>query len=195
MKKYILNIAALLLLSIGAKAQFALGLKAGFNTSKINTSDVGQTAIGGYQFGAWTRLGGSLYLQPEMYVSSKGGQLDFPTNSTVEGGYAKTRFTTLDVPVLLGKSFGAKSFNFHIVAGFIYSYILNTDQSYSDNLSNAYKDLGSYKNSSLGYQVGAGIDLGSISIDGRYEGGLTQINEKYGQRQNLWDISFGFRIL
>ncbi|OCX52734.1 hypothetical protein BEL04_12995 [Mucilaginibacter sp. PPCGB 2223] len=195
MKKYMLSIAAMLLLSIAAKAQFTLGLKGGMNISKINTDNVSESTVTGYQFGAFARIGNGLYLQPEMYVGSKGGQFNFDSNGTNTGGSAKVRFTSLDVPLLLGKSFGAKSLNFRIMAGPIYSYILNTDQSFSDNLSAAYRDLGNYDRSTLGYQAGAGIDLGNISLDARYEGGLTQINQKYGQRQNLWHISLGFKIL
>jgi hypothetical protein len=196
MKKYILSLAVLLIFTVAAKAQFTLGLKAGFNVAKINGDNISETPITGYEFGAWARIGKSWYLQPEMYVGNKGGQLDFqPANSNVEGGYARARFTTLDVPLLLGRSFGAKGFNFHIVAGPIYSYLLHTDESFSDNLTSAYHDLGNYKNSTLGYQAGGGFDLGNISIDARYEGGLTHINEKYGQRQNLWHFSLGFKIL
>lgn len=195
MKKYMLSIAALVLLSIGAKAQFTLGLKGGLNISKINNDNLSESTVTGYQFGAFARIGTGLYLQPEMYVGSKGGQFNYESSGTNTGGYARVRFTSLDVPVLLGKSFGAKNFNLRVMAGPIYSYILNTDQSFSDNLSNAYKDLGNYNNSTLGYQAGAGIDLGNISLDARYEGGLTKLNEKYGQRQNLWHISLGFKIL
>lgn len=195
MKKYILSIAALIFLSIGAKAQFTLGLKGGLNVSKINNDNLSESTVTGYQFGAFARIGKGFYLQPEMYVGSKGGQFNFDSNGTNTGGSAKVRFTSLDVPLLLGESFGAKSLNFRIMAGPIYSYILNTDQSFSDNLSEAYKDLGNYNNSTLGYQAGAGIDLGNISLDARYEGGLTQLNSKYGQRQNLWHISLGFKIL
>jgi len=195
MKKYMLSIAVLLLLSIGAKAQFTLGLKGGLNVSKINNDNISESTVTGYQFGAFARIGKGLYLQPEMYIGSKGGQFNFDSNGSNTGGSAKVRFTSLDVPLLLGESFGAKSLNFRIMAGPIYSYILNTDQSFSDNLSNAYKDLGNYNNSTLGYQAGAGIDLGTISLDARYEGGLTQLNSKYGQRQNLWHISLGFKIL
>jgi len=195
MKKYILCMATLLILTIGAKAQFALGLKGGLNVSKINNDNISQSTVSGYQFGAFARIGSGLYLQPEMYVGSEGGQFNFDTNGTNTGGSAKVRFTTLDVPLLLGKSFGTKSLNFRVMAGPIYSYILNTDQTFSDNLSSAYRDLGNYNNSTLGYQAGAGVDLGNISLDARYEGGLTQLNQKYGQRQNLWHISLGFKIL
>jgi len=195
MKKYMLSIAAILFLCIGAKAQFTLGIKGGANISKINTDNLSESTVTGYQFGAFARIGTGFYVQPEMYVGSKGGQFNYESSGTNTGGYARVRFTSLDVPVLLGKSFGAKSFNFRVMAGPIYSYVLNTNESFSDNLGNAYRDLGNYNNSTLGYQAGAGIDLGTISLDARYEGGLTQVNSKYGQRDNLWHISLGFKIL
>jgi len=195
MKKYLLGLASIVVFTISANAQFSLGIKGGMNISKINNDNYSESTVAGYQFGAFARIGNGLYVQPELYVGSKGGQFNYETSGTNTGGSAKVRFTTLDVPVLLGKSFGASSLNFRIMAGPIYSYILNTDESFSDNLGAAYRDLGNYKNSTLGCQAGAGIDLGNISIDARYEGGLTQVNEKFGQRQNLWHISLGFKIL
>lgn len=194
MKKYLFSLALLIVFGINAKAQFALGVKGGVNVSKINTDNVSESDITGYQFGAFARFGKDWYLQPELYVGSQGGKLNFDSNGSTTGGSAKVRFTTLNVPLLVGKSFGTSSLNLRIMAGPIYSYILNTDQSYSDNLAAAYRDLGNYKNSTLGYQAGAGIDLGNISIDARYEGGLTQLNDKYGQRQNLFHFSLGYKI-
>ncbi len=195
MKKYLLGLAAMVAFTISANAQFSLGVKGGMNISKINNDNYSESTFTGYQFGAFARIGKGLYLQPEMYVGSKGGQFNYETSGTNTGGSAKVKFTSLDVPLLLGESFGASSLNFRIMAGPIYSYILNTDESFSDNLAAAYRDLGNYNRSTLGYQAGAGIDLGNISLDARYEGGLTNLNEKFGQRQNLWHISLGFKIL
>ena len=81
------------------------------------------------------------------------------------------------------------------MAGPIYSYIMNKSDNFSENFNNAYNDFGHYNNSTLGYQAGAGVDIGSATVDLRYEGGLTRINEDYGQRQNLWALSVGFKIL
>ncbi|MGF7079577.1 hypothetical protein ABIB50_001921 [Mucilaginibacter sp. UYCu711] len=76
----------------------------------------------------------------------------------------------------------------------IYTSILDKKQSYSANFNAAYADFGNYKNSTLGFQAGAGVDIGSITADLRYEGGLTKINDNYGQRQNLWSLSVGFKF-
>jgi len=81
------------------------------------------------------------------------------------------------------------------MAGPVYTSVLSQNESFSQNFNAAYTDFGKYKNSTLGYQAGAGVDIGSITADLRYEGGLTNINENYGQRQNLWALSVGFKIL
>jgi hypothetical protein len=179
MKKFMLSIAILFAAAISAKAQFSLGAKAGINFSKISTDNVSESTIAGYQAG---------------YLGSSGGKFDFNNNGgnvTTEG---KVKFTTMNVPLLLGKGFGGDNLNFRIMAGPIFSYVLDKNQSFSDNVGDAYHDFGDYKKSTLGYQVGGGIDIGHITADLRYEGGLTKINENYGQRQNIWALSVGFKF-
>ncbi len=195
MKKYLLSLAILTIAGVNARAQFTLGAKAGINVSKINTDNPSSSTVTGYQFGAWARIGKGLYVQPEVYVGSKGGQFNFQTQNNTTNESGQVKFTTLDVPVLVGESFGGSSLNFRVMAGPIYSYILNQSDTFSDNVKNAYHDFGNYNHSTLGYQAGAGIDLGNISLDARYEGALTQINQNYGQRQNLWHFSVGYKIL
>lgn len=193
MKKYLLSAALLIAVSISAKAQFNLGIKGGVNFSKISTDNLNESSVTGYQAGLFARVGSSWYLQPEVYVGSKGGKFDSNDNGT--DYTAKVKFTTLNVPLLVGKSFGSENLNFRIMAGPIYSYLMNKNENFSSNFTNAYHDFGNYKNSTLGYQAGAGVDIGAITADLRYEGGLTKVNDNYGQRQNLWALSVGFKIL
>ena len=79
------------------------------------------------------------------------------------------------------------------MAGPVYTSILS--KNLSQSLSDAYADFGHYKSSTLGFQAGAGVDIGAITADVRYEGGLTKINSDFGQRQNLFAVSVGFKIL
>ncbi|AMR30752.1 hypothetical protein A0256_04600 [Mucilaginibacter sp. PAMC 26640] len=192
MKKCLLSIAIMIVAAVSAKAQFSLGAKAGVNFSKVNTDNLKESSIAGYQVGAWARIGTGFYLQPEVYLSSSGGKFESSSNGTDYNG--KVRFTNLNVPLLLGKSFGGDNLNIHFNAGPIYTYILDKNTSFSNNLSTAYKDFGDYRNSTLGYQVGGGLDLGHITADLRYEGGLTKVNQNYGQRQNLWALTLGFKF-
>lgn len=191
MKKYLLCAALLVVASISAKAQFSLGVKGGVNFSNINTNNLNSSSVAGYQVGAFARLGENIYLQPEVYVSSTGGKFesfDDTYNGTV-------RFTDLNVPLLLGARFGSNNLNFRVMAGPVYVANLSTNESLSQNFTNAYNDFGHYKNSTLGYQAGFGVDIGAITADLRYQGNFSDIDQSYGQRQNIWALSVGFKIL
>lgn len=198
MKKYFFTVLAAVL-SFGAQAQFSVGVKGGVNFShlSVNQGRINSTTLPGYQVGLWTRIGKGFYVQPEVYLGSSGSNFDFQydqSNQTVtESG--KVRFTTLNVPLLVGQSFGLSKLNFRLMAGPMYSYILDNDQNFSQTVKNAYRDFGNYRNSTLGYQAGAGVDVLNFSVDLRYEGGLTEINPAYGQRQNVWHLSLGYKFL
>ncbi|WP_158825731.1 porin family protein [Mucilaginibacter lacusdianchii] len=192
MKKYLFSLALLMAGIISAKAQATLGIKGGVNFSKINTDDVKESSVTGYQVGVFGRIGNAWYLQPEVYLGSRGGKFEGSSNGNTVTANGKATFTTLNVPLLIGrKLLSAGSINVRAMAGPIYSYNLDKKIDFKA----AAQDFGDYKNSTLGFQVGGGIDIGNITADLRYEGGLTKINERYGQRANLWALSIGFKIL
>lgn len=189
MKKVLLSAAILVAACISVNAQVSVGIKGGVNFSKINTDNLSSSTRTGYQAGVFARFGSALYLQPELYVSGTGGEFHSSDN-TVSGN---AHFTNLNVPLLLGHSFGEKNLNFRIMAGPVYTSVLS--KNFSQSLQDAYADFGHYKSSTLGFQAGAGVDIGAITADLRYEGGLTKINSDFGQRQNLWALSVGFKFL
>jgi len=189
MKKYFLSLVILIAVSISAKAQFSLGVKGGVDFSKIDADNFNESTKTGYQIGAFARLGGATYLQPELYVASSGGNLD------ASDGTANIKFTTLNVPLLLAHRFGTGSANLHIMAGPVYSYLMSQDKSFSQNFDAAYHDFGNYNNSTIGYQAGAGVDFLGLTADLRYEGGLSKLNPSYGQRANIWSVTVGFKLL
>lgn len=200
MKKIIFSIVFLTLGWATSKAQtFNLGVKAGVNLAKLNADFASEENRLGYQIGAWARIGGaSFYVQPEAYIGSKGNkfisfQQDNGNEVAAEG---KVKFTTLDVPVLFGTKFGAKNLNFRVMAGPVISFILDENSTFSSAYQQA-TDFSNYKNQALGAQFGAGVDVGSISVDLRYEAGLSNISksEKYSQKPNLFQLSLGFKIL
>ena len=190
MKKYLLSVALLIAVCISAQAQFSLGIKGGVNFSKINTDNLNESTRTGYQAGVFARFGNAFYLQPEAYLSSTGGKF----TSTDGSFHANVNFTNLSVPLLLGHSFGSKNLNFRLMAGPIYTYALSKSESFSDNANAAIADFGHYKNSTIGFQAGGGVDIGPITADLRYEGGLTKVSDDFGQRQNLWALSVGFKF-
>ncbi|RDC56963.1 PorT family protein [Pedobacter chinensis] len=200
MKKIILSIVLLSLGWATSQAQtFNLGVKAGINLAKINADFASEENRLGYQIGAWARVGGaSFYVQPEAYIGSKGNKfISFTNNNNTEvAAEGKVKFTTLDIPVLLGTKFGAKNLNFRVMAGPVVSFVLDENSTFSSAYQQA-TDFDNYKNQAFGVQAGAGVDVGSISVDLRYEAGLSNISksEKYSQKPNLFQLSLGFKIL
>ncbi|TFF33494.1 porin family protein [Mucilaginibacter psychrotolerans] len=194
MKKLFLSIAIITAAAFSAKAQFSLGIKGGLNFSKINTDNVSESTKTGYQAGIFARVGSSVYLQPELYLGSSGGKFAFQTNNNTVTTEGKVKFTTLNLPLLIGKGFGGDNLNFRVMAGPVYSYVLDQNDNFSSAVKSAYADFGDYKKSTLGFQAGAGVDIGHITADFRYEGGLTKINQNFGQRQNIWALSIGYKL-
>ena len=191
MKKYLLSAALMIAVTISAKAQFDLGIKGGVNYSTIVSDNFHNSSVAGYQAGLFARIGGGLYLQPEVYLSSSGGS--FTSNDNVYSGNVK--FTNLNVPVLVGLRFGPKNLNLRVMAGPEYISQLSQNQNLSTNFNLAYNNFGyAYKNNQLAYQAGVGIDLGALTADLRYQGYFNDANTYYNQKLNLWALSIGFKI-
>jgi Outer membrane protein beta-barrel domain len=189
MKKFLLSAAFLIAVCMSAKAQFSVGIKGGINFSQINTNNFNESTRTGYQAGAFARFGNAWYLQPELYLSSTGGNI-----IATDGSKASINFTNLSVPALLGHSFGSKDLNFRLMAGPVYTYVLSKDESFSGIFNGAVQDFGHYNNSTIGFQAGGGVDIGPITADLRYEGGLSAISSSFGQHQHLWALSVGFKF-
>jgi len=203
MKKIILSAAILFTSVYTAMAQlpnFTFGIKGGVNYSTLKTTDdlTDQNSIMGYQAGVFSRLGGAgLYLQPELYLGSKGN--DFigfeDQNGNEVEAKGKVRFTTLDLPVLLGTKFGPNKLNFRLMAGPVLSFIIDQNTTFDSAYDNV-ADFDSYKDQALGLQAGAGVDLGNLTVDLRYEAGLSNLSnsDKYDQKQNLFHLSLGLKL-
>ena len=202
MKKIILFTCLLGITAITAMAQtpkFTFGIKGGVNYSNLKTKDdlTDQNSIMGYQAGIFSRIGGTgIYFQPEMYLGTKGNEftsLEMGTAMIVAKG--KIKFTTLDLPLLVGTKIGSNRLNLRFMGGPILSFIIDEN----NTLGSAYNsviDFGNYKKQTLGFQAGSGIDLGNLTFDVRYESGLSNVSqsEKYSQQQNLVHLSLGFKL-
>jgi Outer membrane protein beta-barrel domain len=187
-------------------AQFCLGIKGGVNLAQLKTdfksqsiSDNLQQSLDsktGYVGGVYARIGNKIFIQPEVLFSAKGGSI----NILKSGNPTQTvaiDYTTVDVPLLVGFKMGPIRLNAGPMASFVVS---------NKGLDTVLKDVSSntaesFKNASYGYQAGGGFDLGSLSLDLRYEGSLSEVaglnNTKinYSQKGNLWQLTLGLRIL
>jgi len=202
-----------IIMATGAFAQlpFTLGPKIGFNSSKVvtdfhNANDLKEESKTGFLFGGFLRVnvGGKLYLQPEVYWATKGG--DFTTGTvTLSPQFPnviysqETKLQTIDVPVLIGaKIIDMKVFNLRLMTGPVVSFITSKDVEYKINgttIQSAPVPAG-YKDVIWGIQAGAGIDIMNFTLDVRYEWGLNNISDvaNANYKSKLLNVSLGFKL-
>ena len=135
------------------------GLKGGinFNTNgdlKVDEfPDISPDAGVGFHVGVWGRIGGAAYMRPELVYTE--------INSKYDGETFKMR--KLDLPILFGHRFLGL---FHGYIGPAFQFILDTGL---EDVS-----LGDIeKKTTLGFQIGGGLNFGKVGIDLRYERGLS----------------------
>ena len=193
MKKLVLTLIICLSINYISSAQlipkFQFGAKGGVNlTSLSKTGSLNASNRAGYLGGIWMRFGAlGFNFQPEAYVTSK--------NVTINdsGTETQAKFTSIDVPLLLGGKIGAFGFGARFYTGPVVSFAINKNQTYSSAASSITKL--DYKDQNYAWQIGTGVDLKSLSVDLRYEAGLSK--QSYGAgstRVNLFNLSLGYKL-
>ena len=200
MRKTILTFALMtLVLATFAQLPFAIGIKGGINSTKITTdnysgqgvtfNDFRSDAKSGFNIGAFARLGTKIYLQPELLYCVKNSQ---STSSTGAYGTANqsVKLKTIQVPILLGfKLIDLKLASIRAFTGPAMSIPMNSSSINYDNVSGVVFDTKNYKNNIWDWQLGAGVDVGMITLDCRYEWGLSNTSE--GNMNNVGFVNKG----
>jgi len=175
---------------VHAQDFFDAGLKTGLNTSKISThiSDYTPQTINNYSFGAFARINlGRIYIQPEAYYNSKGGEyIDKINLSTVNSFDLKA----VDVPALVGlKIINQKSFNLRVLAGPVFSFV--TDKSVKGQLSES-----ALKDNFFGWQYGAGVDFLFVTLDARMQSYSSDLysTPDFSSKNGTFVISLGVKL-
>ncbi len=108
----------------------------------------------GYHLGVYGKLGGKIYLRPELVYTR--------IKSTYDNDDFK--MSKLDAPVLVGVNVIGP---LNVFAGPSFQYILDTD---FEGVT-----LGDVENNfTVGLNIGAGVNLGKLGIDLRYERGFSE---------------------
>lgn len=183
--KHTLLLVAICLASSFAFAQSGTGygLKAGLSYNEngdliSSIGDAGQNIIegaegkAGFHVGFWGKLDfPKLYLRPELVYTRTQSTYD------LDGSSADYTVSKLDLPLLLGyKIIGP----LHIFGGPAFQYTLSNDL---DGVS--IQDV--ENEFTLGLNVGAGVNLGRIGLDVRYERGFSE-NEAEFISNNITNI-------
>ena len=195
MKKLILSLALFVIALTGYSQGFSFGPKVGLSQTKLDLkSDQfknGESKFG-YHVGVFARVGlGPLYLQPEVLFTQTQGQFSFDEGV---GGIKEYEadFNRVDIPVMVG----FKMFNIlRLQAGPIASINVNSE---IKDANNTVQDV-DYKDATIGYQAGLGVDIGNLIIDAKYESSLDKFSGRVGnfqtdQRMNQFILSVGFKL-
>ena len=199
MKRVLLILSFSFLVLTSYSQDFYFGPKVGatFSNLAVDGTDVtkgdGKPGLLG---GAFLRLNfGGFFIQPEAYISTNGGGFNIE-DGTVDST-TNYRFTRFDIPLLAGKYIGDV---FRVSAGPVFSRTISVWSITDDVLTRVSDD---FKDSSIGLQIGAGVDLGQFSLDLRYEVGLSDYNPEINiagrdfstdQRTNMWMLTVGYSI-
>jgi len=195
------KLTLIVLLTLSSLSLFAqkngVGIKAGLSSTQVNFEGgqlVPSDAQMGYHLGVFARFGGvGFFVQPEVLFTQTTGQfLEISSLSSIPPINYEAKFNRLDVPVMAG--FRMLKI-IRVMAGPIASF----------NIDSSLKEAGTtvqnidFKKATLGYQTGVGVDLGNLSIEGKYEGGLSKFTDKIGSfttdnRLNQWVLSVGFKL-
>jgi hydroxymethylglutaryl-CoA reductase len=162
MKKQLFAIL-FLAFSTSAMAQFTLGVKGGVNFTNLSSNVAGSfDSKLSYVAGVYLRLGDKIYIQPEVLLSASGAKFMGTTSVDID-------YTNLDVPVLIGTRVGGV---LRLNAGAVASFNVGGGQTFKDLWKSTDSGI---KNAAYSYVVGAGVDLGSLSFDLRYQQSITDV--------------------
>lgn len=194
-----LLIAALLLIGGSTYAQGTFGIKGGLNYGATGeyeqvsqvVGDVGSIENGkdraGFHLGAFGRVGLlGFFLQPELVY----------TSLTTEYNNFDYKLNKLDAPILLGVNLLGP---LNIKAGPSFQYVLsNKLEGSNSEISEVDEQI------TMGFQAGAGLNIGRFGFDLRYEGGFKENNAvgdmaldnniRIDSRTSQWILSLAYSL-
>lgn len=176
------------------------GVKAGINVSTLskapNLGDANSTT--GFVFGGFVRTSAAgFFIQPEILLTQRRGVFsDDSSKLTVTN-----TLTYLDVPVL----FGYKLAVFRFSAGPNFQFLMSANQDAPALLKDPNFSKNNFNSTSVGFQLGVGVNLGKINLDARYDGSIGDLGKtittqsgqqiNYSTRANMFQLTLGYRIL
>lgn len=190
MKTKLLTLAAAVLLSTVAMAQFHLGVKGGANIIKIDGKSFEDQFRYGYHIGGFmeVRAGNKLVVQPEVLFNQYSTTVDSNFSHIYQGVFnsnaqSNVKLNYLSIPILL---------NYKLIGSFIslqagpqFGVLLNNNKTLLQNGGEAFK------NGDFSMIGGVLVKLGSFRVNGRYVIGLNNINDI--DDQDKWK-SQGFQL-
>jgi hypothetical protein len=194
MKKITLSIVCILLFAAqhGQAQGFSLGIKGGADILKVSGKSFDQEFAYGYHLGGFVelKLNKTYSLQPELYYSSasmnRGNSLDtIYTNVDLK----KIKLDYINIPLILNIKPSKK---ISIQVGPRYGILANSNLSVKKNAENAFKS------GDFSMLAGIQFNFSKIRVYGRYQIGLTDINDATSQekwKSQTIHVGVGLKII
>lgn len=198
-----------LFLTLSATSQISLGPKVGYLTNELSIveTDIKSSLNESLLFGAFARLGGKVYLQPEVNWFTSGAVFTRPSLGSISPIEQEVTLNTIQIPLMIGfKLIDLKLASLRAIAGPSANIVI--DKTISTNTSagfiNPIKEA-DIQNVNWGFQAGGGIDILMFTLDVRYFIGLSNIignvnvgggsSLQFDSRNEGFMVSLGWKII
>lgn len=192
MKKTALFLLMLFAIQV-SQAQVSFGLRGGLNFSRLPSESVSFNSVENVQseirtisdsytgfhvglMGEVSLLG--IFIMPELLFVNSGNYL------VVEQGDTRTdviqKFSQIDIPVMVGTKIGPLRAGLGPVA----TIMINSDSNMSDDF--AFREK--FNSATYGFQLGAGVTLGNIALDLKYQFGLSNLGNGIQLGDNTYEF-------
>lgn len=191
MKKTAITIILLISLSFSGLSQIVLKPGIGFNFTSLSNDPLTYESTGriGWQLGGTIAFGDEFYFEPGIFWVKNNWELQ---NPQVAGNKFKNDISSLRIPVFVGWNVigdATDDKNFHVFGGPAAQIItkVNPGTGFVEDDFNKFI---------WGMNLGAGLAIGKIFIDGGYEWGFINIykNDPNDVRNRGFWLNVGFRL-
>jgi len=195
MKRFVFLIVLLFTIQ-SVNAQFSAGLRGGLHFSSLPAQNYswGDATIEslpdsytGFHLGLMSQVRFyNIFIQPEVLFVSTGNEFRYESPDIEKDIFFTQRFTKVDVPLLIGLKAGP----FRLGVGPVASLMLGS----SNNLTQSEYYTGEknlnerFNEAAYGFQAGFGLDIGNISLDLKYEAGLSNFSEEIQIGENTFSF-------
>jgi hypothetical protein len=192
MKKFAISFILLLSISITGFTQTVIKPGIGMNFTHLSGDPLTyeQTGRLGWQIGGTVTFGQEFYLEPGIFWMKNNWELQELSASTPK---FKNDISSLRIPLFVGWNVvnrGDDNRNFHVFGGPAAMIVTKTNTESTDlTVDNFNKFI-------FGINLGAGLSIGKLFIDGGYEWGMTDLykDDPNGVKSRGFWLNAGFRL-
>jgi hypothetical protein len=202
MKKILILLFIVFLSFEATYGQLALGLKLGYNASKLTTDvdSIKSDFNSGFHAGIFTRIGKRIYFAPELLYTMSGSVFTEEGSVSTDNWKQKVTVGTMDIPLLLGlKIIHSSAITWRIELGPEASFVVNKKITEKGSVTGPITTA-DINTANWFILAGTGIDILFLSLDVRYQYGLNAMikdvqNYSFNTQNSLFLVSLGWKII